>query len=274
MSCSLHLSSIHLRVANLDRSLDFYTRQVGMVLIRQNGAEAELAPALADKPILTLTRDHSASPQPPDAAGLFHAALLLPSRAALGRWLRFAVGQGVQFAGFSDHGVSEALYLSDPDGNGLEVYADRPRPEWPFRNGKLAMTTEPIDLDSLVAAGGAAPAGDAVTSGAAWGHLHLRVTDLDASEEFYRDALGLSLTQGDFPGARFLAADNYHHHLGLNIWGNPRRAKPRNTLGLSCAIFARMDAHETRSVGDPNGIEITIIPFEPAGKRAGSTATR
>ena len=184
--------------------------------------------------------------------------MLLPSRAALGAWLRFAADRGVEFAGFSDHGVSEAIYFSDPDGNGLEFYADQPRAQWPFSaSGELAMATRPLALPSLLAE--AAPASATPLAGAQWGHLHLRVTDLDRSEKFYRDVLGVTLTQGSYPGARFLAADGYHHHLGLNSWGQPRRPQPPGALGLAAATFARAGKSATRELRDPDGIGLRLV---------------
>src|SRR6185436_8329357 len=123
------------------------------------------------------------------------------------------------------------------DGNGLEFYADRPRESWPFANGEIAMTTRPLALQRLLA--DAAPTTDAPLAGARWGHLHLRVTDLERSEEFYRETLGMAVMQRSYPGARFLAADGYHHHLGLNTWGNPRQPQPPGALGLAEATFTR-----------------------------------
>jgi catechol 2,3-dioxygenase len=257
MTSSLQLASIHLRVSNLARTLDFYVRQLGFVVARQSGGRAELATAIDGPAILTLTEDREAPPAPPGTAGLFHAALLLPTRAALGGWLRHAADTGVEFEGFSDHGVSEALYLSDPDGNGLEFYADRPREDWPVKDGALAMVTLPLDVDSLLRAG--RPAIAPAMGGAFWGHLHLRVTDLDRSEQFYRDFLGVALTQGSYPGARFLAADGYHHHLGLNTWGRPRSPQPLGGLGLVEATFARTGNTATQIVRDPDGIALRIV---------------
>jgi catechol 2,3-dioxygenase len=207
--------------------------------------------------ILTLSEESAAPPAPHDAAGLFHAALLLPSRAALGAWLRFAADRGVEFGGCSDHGVSEALYCSDPDGNGLEFYADRPRTQWPFAaSGELAMVTHPLALPSLLAQ--AAPAGATPLAGARWGHLHLRVTDLDRSEKFYRDTLGVALTQGSYPGARFLAADGYHHHLGLNTWGHPRAPRPPAACGLVAATWKGAGLAAPRQLTDPDDIGLWL----------------
>jgi catechol 2,3-dioxygenase len=256
VSSSLQLVSITLRVHDLARSLAFYTQQVGFALVRQAGDRAELGVAQDGPVLLALLEDRAAPFPPADAAGLFHAALLFPERAALGAWLAAAAERGLAFDGFSDHGVSEAIYFTDPEGNGLEFYTDRPRNQWPFVDGQLAMTTVSLDVQSLVAAGRAYQGSP--LSGARWGHLHLRVTELDRSEAFYRQTLGVSLTQGSYPGARFLAADGYHHHLGLNIWGHPHRAQPAGALGLVEAVFARPGEKSPRPLRDPDGIGVRL----------------
>ena len=222
---NLQLASIALRVPDLARSVEFYSGKLGFAVAARHPGQAELAVDKKSAAILTLIEDAAAPPAPRDAAGLFHNALLFADRGALGRWLRFAAGNRVNFDGFSDHAVSEAIYLSDPDGNGLEFYADRSRETWPFAaNGEVAMSTRPLDVESLLAA--AKPDGDSVLAGTRWGHLHLRVTNLARSEAFYRTTLGMAVTQSSYSGARFLAADGYHHHLGLNTWGEPRRSQP------------------------------------------------
>ncbi len=257
---SLQLSAVHLRVANLARLVEFYTQRLGFVVVASAGGRAELAVVAGAPPILTLSETPSAPAAPRDAAGLFHAALLLPDRPALGAWLQFATARGAEFDGFSDHGVSEAIYLTDPEGNGLEFYADRLRAAWPFAPyGELAMGTKPLDVRELMAQ--ARPANSvAGLAGAHWGHLHLRVTQLERSEMFYRALLGVSLMQGSYPGARFLAADGYHHHLALNTWGVPRRAQPPGALGLAEATFIRAGATE-KTIRDPDGIAVRIAPF-------------
>ena len=257
MSHSVQITSIHLRVSTLSRSLDFYSRQLGFAILRESEREAHLGPAPGGPVMLTLTESPGAPPSRPDAAGLFHCAVLFPSRARLGAWLRFTAEKGVDFEGFSDHAVSEAIYLSDPDGNGLEFYADRPREVWPFVDGELAMTTRPLDVHGLLA--DSAPADSEPLSGAKWGHLHLRVTDLDRSEAFYRSQLGLEVMQRSFPGARFMAAEGYHHHLGLNTWGAPNLPQPPNALGLATAVFARNGTTEEMLV-DPDGIHLRVQP--------------
>jgi catechol 2,3-dioxygenase len=265
MTPSLQIQSVDLRVGDLPRSVDFYTRQVGFVVHAEERNRVALATSADAPPLLTLAFDPAAKPAPADAAGLFHAALLLPDAAALGGWLRLAASHSVEFDGFSDHGVSEAIYFSDPDGNGLEFYADRPRAEWPFQDGELAMITRPLALPHLLAHANSVETEP--LAGAQWGHVHLRVTDLDRSEAFYREALGLEVMQRSFPGARFLAADGYHHHVGLNVWGNPRRAQPARAPGLAHFTVARAGEHTARELMDPDRMALSVVPLAvPAPK--------
>jgi catechol 2,3-dioxygenase len=255
---SVQLTSIELRVPDLARSLEFYAARLGFVVVDHANGRAELAVSTGAPPFLILIEARNAPPAPRDAAGLFHAALLFPTRSALGAWLKFAAARGVDFEGFSDHGVSEAIYLSDPDGNGLEFYADRPRESWPFSpNGEIAMVTRPLALRSLLAS--AAPT-DTPLEGAHWGHLHLRVMDLERSETFYKSKLGLEVMQRSYPGARFLAADGYHHHLGLNTWGNPHQPQPTGALGLVEATFTRNGVTGDETLIDSDGIQVRLQP--------------
>jgi catechol 2,3-dioxygenase len=257
---SLQLRRICLRVQDLKRSVDFYTRGLGFVAVEPQSNPARLAVAPGAEPILELTADASLQSPAPEEAGLFHAALLLPSRPALGAWLRHAAEAGIRFEGFADHGVSEAIYFSDPDGNGLEFYIDRPQERWPrAADGELAMVTEALDLPGLLATAPAAQ--PQPLAGARWGHLHLRVTHLERSDAFYRAALGMALMQGSFPGARFLAADGYHHHLGLNAWGRPKRAANAQATGLATATFAWTGATQADTVVDPDGNRIERVPL-------------
>lgn len=262
MTSTLQLTSIRLRVPDLARSMEFYVGRLGFVVQGAGKPEARhvaLATSAAGPAILELEEDHTAPPAARDAAGLFHAALLFPSAATLGGWLRLAASRGVEFDGFSDHAVSEALYFSDPDGNGLEFYADRPREEWPIDKDGITMTTRPLALPTLLA--NARQPGAEPLAGARWGHLHLRVTDLERSDAFYRDTLGMIVTQRSYPGARFLAADGYHHHMGLNIWGHPRQAHAPQSLGLAEATFAKAGETATRTVQDPDGMRVKLEPL-------------
>jgi catechol 2,3-dioxygenase len=251
---TLTFSTVRLRVRSLVASLAFYRGTLGFVSVglEKDGALAASSGAPA---ILFLEESAEAAPTPAHAAGLFHAALLFPGRAELGRWLRFAAERRLSFEGFSDHGVSEAIYFSDPDGNGLEFYADRPKESWPRDGTRIAMVTEALDLDHLVAA--AAPDTREPLTGAAWGHLHLRVTNLDRAQAFYSPRLGMELRQGSIPSARFLAADGYHHHLGINTWGRPTHPQPKGGLGLVEATFRKKGATPSLE-HDPDGIAVRI----------------
>jgi catechol 2,3-dioxygenase len=265
MSDTLRLESIELRVRDLARSVAFYTA-LGFVVESQSDTTARLATDTGAVPLLTLTGRPGFPRAPRDAAGLFHAAMLLPSRAALGRWLQTTHARGIELEGFSDHSVSEAIYLSDPDGNGLEFYADRPRAKWPYRNGRLAMTTAALDLPGLLAESASLPPTDHPLTGARWGHLHLRVTALERSQAFYTDLLGMELVTADYPGARFLAADGYHHHVAINTWGTPRRDQPDESSGLAEAVFVRAGVSvDERSLRDPDGISLRIRRLDAAG---------
>jgi len=262
MTPSLHVRSVHLRVADLRRSLDFYTRQLGFVARHADSAQAQLATSPTSLAILTLTGDPTARPAPADAAGLFHAALLLPSRAALGRWLRRAADFGVAFDGWADHGVSEAIYFHDPDGNGLEFYSDRQPSLWPSDpDGALTMFTHPLDLPGLLAAAEPAEPDAPPLAGARWGHLHLSVTDLDRSQEFYNHTLGTRLMVSLGDSARFLAADGYHHHLALNTWTRSRHPQPPGTLGLAGVTFARRGTAAPQTLRDPDGMALRITEW-------------
>ena len=259
MATNLQLTCVTLRVPDLARSLAFYAGQLGFTVKDQPNHRAGLAADPTGPTLLTLLEVPEAAPAPADAAGLFHAALLLRDRPALGAWLNRAVDAGVNFDGFADHGVSDALYLADPDGNGLEVYADRPRATWPRNaSGELEMHTRALDLRQLVAEG--ARITDSPLGGARWGHLHLRVTDLERSEAYYQRILGMETMQRSFPGARFLAADDYHHHLGINTWGRPRQPRPVAALGLAEAVFRSSQITAASTLSDPDQISLRVEP--------------
>jgi catechol 2,3-dioxygenase len=191
-------------------------------------------------PLVELHGDATARPLDRRATGLFHLAVLVPSRLELARSLwRLAVHHW-PLNGASDHLVSEALYLSDPDGNGIEIYRDRPRAEWPRSDGQLRMATMPLDLDHLLSeedgreAGGANPGRpETVAPGTRIGHVHLQVSDLREAEDFYSGVLGFEVTVRGYPGALFVSAGGYHHHIGLNIWNSAAaQPPPPGSIGL------------------------------------------
>lgn len=205
-------------------------------------------------PLLTLIASPHAPARPPRSAGLFHVAYLYPDRAALARAVRNLVRLRIPFA-TGDHGVSEAIYLADPEGNGIELCADRPREAWPFApDGEVAMYTEEVDLRGLLAEptdGPLAPPDLRI------GHVHLDVSDLRRSRRFYEEHLGLAPTQTTYPGALFMARDGYHHHLGINTWRSDRPAL-EGALGLASFTFRARDRLPANLI-DPDGIEVERI---------------
>lgn len=213
---SSHVGAVTLAVAELDRSVDYYREVIGLHLLTRAGHTATLGTP-DERPIIRLEAHAGLRPVPRRGAfGLYHFAILLPDRASLGRFVGHLGRFGVQ-VGMADHLVSEALYLTDPDGLGIEVYADRPRSSWRTRGQELAMATEPLDVRSLLQVGGHAP-WDGVPAGTVMGHMHLHVGDLALAEAFYHRGLGLDKVVWSYPGALFLSAGGYHHHLGLNTW--------------------------------------------------------
>jgi catechol 2,3-dioxygenase len=295
-----HIASAHLKVADLERSLDFYAGILGFRQIRREDGSMALS-ATGDPPGLLLFREQpGARPKPFRATGLFHVAIRLPDRRSLARLLQNLLQNNVRLQGASDHRVSEALYLADPDGNGLELYVDRPREQWPVYDGQVAMTTERLDLNHLLAeiqedsepwAG--------IDPGADIGHVHLQVSDLSQAEAFYHGLVGLEVTQRSYPGALFLSAGGYHHHVGVNVWNSLGASPPpENASGLisfairipersawealvqrleqgGVAIQERMESpqHVSVLVRDPSQIGVELVtdqvavvpPFPPAG---------
>jgi catechol 2,3-dioxygenase len=212
------LGRVRLQVADLSRSLDYYTGVIGLRVLSRNGGSAALgAQGGGDAPLVELVERPGAHPVPRRGRlGLYHVALLLPDRPALGRFVQHLAALHVH-AGSADHAVSESLYLTDPDGLGIEVYADRPSQTWQINASELYMTVEPLDLDDLVRGAGGVPWTGAPV-GTVIGHVHLHVGALEGASAFYHSAIGFDKTAWSFPGALFLAAGGYHHHLGTNIW--------------------------------------------------------
>lgn len=217
------LGRVRLQVADLSRSLAWYDGVLGFRTLRREGRTVTLAPQGDDTAIIELHERPGAVP-PRGRLGLYHFAILLPDRAALGRFILHLSQVGVR-AGSADHLVSEALYLQDPDGLGIEVYADRPRVLWEGRGGELAMDTLPLDARSLAQAAGGEP-WTGMPPGTRLGHVHLHVGDLERATAFFHAALGLDKMVWSYPGALFLAAGGYHHHLGVNTWAGPSAMPP------------------------------------------------
>jgi len=207
--------------------VSFYQEDLGLEVVRSDGDYKGLTTSKANEPIIILHHDANASNPPPEATGLYHYALLVPDRQSLAAAYLAIGGEGVVFDGYADHRVSEALYLSDPEGNGIEIYRDRPRSEWKFDENGVEMSTQPLDLDSLIKEDPANGSSHALAEGTQVGHIHLKVSDLQTSIAFYRDALGFELMRY-LGNAAFLSAGRYHHHLGMNTWeslGGPESNK-------------------------------------------------
>lgn len=263
---------VSLRVANLDRLVDFYSAVVGLDVQRRDDGRAVLG--AGETALLELVGAPDTPARERADAGLFHTAVRVPTRAALGAALARIEGDW-RLTGASDHRVSEALYLRDPEDNGVEVYRDRPRGEWPTRDGRVEMDTLPLDLDSLRASAGDPGAGAPAETGV--GHVHLEVTDIPAARAFYVDALGLTVRQ-EWDGALFVAAGGYHHHVGLNTWNG--RTEPAGGRGLAwfelCvpgdgfgAVRERLEGADIEieetttgefAVSDPDGIGVRLRP--------------
>ncbi len=252
------LGRVSLQVASLERSLAYYQGVLGMRVLRRDAGAATLGAHGDDSPLVELREHPGAAPVPGRGRlGLYHFAVLLPDRAALGRFVAHLAAAGER-AGASDHTVSEALYLQDPDGLGIEVYADRPRSGWRHEERQLLMDTRPLDLESLVRAAGGEP-WTGMPAGTVIGHVHLHVGDLERADAFYHQGLGLDRVVWGYPGALFLSAGGYHHHLGLNTWAGPGAAPAREgdarllewEVVLPGAADAEAAAGSLREAGHP-----------------------
>lgn len=255
----IRLGPVKLQVADLTRSVAWYERVLGLSL-RQGSATSALLGTGNGTPLVELHERTGAVPVPRRGRlGLFHFALLVPDRLTLGRFLSHisAVDQPV---GASDHLVSEALYLNDPDGLGIEVYADRPREEWKMDGSTLAMATLPLDLRELIGS-----AGDAkwtgLPNGTRMGHLHLHVGNLDQGAAFYHQALGLDKVVLDLPGALFMSAGGYHHHLGTNVWAaDAKPAEERDARLLEWSIDLPAAGDQTAAANSLKAARFAVQP--------------
>ncbi|HSK08383.1 MAG TPA: VOC family protein [Vicinamibacterales bacterium] len=219
---STRVGGVRLQVSNLERSVHFYETVIGFHVLARTPDSASLGAQDDERALLWLESPEGARPATGGTFGLYHFAVLLPDRTALGR-LAAHLSRARVRAGMADHLVSEAIYLSDPDGLGIEVYADRPRGAWRYDRRELVMTTEPLDARKLAEAGGG-EAWQGLPAGSRIGHLHLHVGDLRQAEAFYHAALGFDKAVWSYPGALFFSAGGYHHHLGTNTWGRRDKA--------------------------------------------------
>lgn len=276
-----HIERVDLRVRDIDASLGFYRDVVGLQVVEQGPEEAMLG--APDGPaMLRLTSTGVTSPAERRATGLFHVAIRFPDRPSLGDALARLASAGYEI-GAGDHLVSEALYIDDPDGNGVELYRDRPEEEWPEPEGDMIvpMATLPVDLDGVLGEGrGVDAVGQPAAQGTDIGHVHLQVSDVGATTDFYSKELGLDLTARLGGQAGFFSSNSYHHHIGANAW-NSRHGSPapRDHAGLERVVFVVSDVDEMEGlrlrlaeygrsfeqsadeliVSDPDAIELRFV---------------
>lgn len=273
---------VRLQVADLDRSLDYYQSVLGLDLMSSEDGAATLTARGEDRPLVTLREHGGAAPSSGrERLGLYHFAILLPTRGDLGRFRRHLSDVGER-PGASDHHVSEALYLRDPDGLGIEVYADRPRSAWETNGRELRMETTPMNTADILREAGDAP-WSGIPPGTTMGHVHLHVGDLDGAEAFYHQGLGLDKVVWSYPGALFLSVGGYHHHLGLNTWaagaapaGDAEAKLLEWTLELPEAESVAAAAESLEAAGHPaeRSADGEIVTRDPWGTQLRVRAVR
>jgi catechol 2,3-dioxygenase len=264
IDAGLSLGSVHLTVLDLVAQAAFYRERLGLESLESGNGRALLG---AGGRALLVLREQRGAPHARGTAGLYHFALLLPSRRDLANALARLVSTGTPLTGVADHGVSEALYLNDAEGNGIELYRDRPRAEWPRESGALRMTTDPLDVGELVAAADLdSEALAPMAAGTILGHVHLYVSHIETSRAFYCDTLGFELMQRFGASALFVSAGGYHHHFGLNTWlGVGAPPPPRGALGLDHVEIRLSSGEALRQLRAR--LEAAGIPIEREGGR-------
>ncbi|RKQ28802.1 VOC family protein [Oceanobacillus halophilus] len=243
-----YVGEVNINVSNLERSLNFYCDFMGFKVLEKTNNGAVLT-ADGQTPILSLEQPEDVVPKEGRTTGLFHFAILLPSRADLGAFLKHLIQtKGTQIRlGASDHYVSEALYFDDPDGNGIEIARDRPSTEWKWNGDQVEMDTVQMDAEGVLAAAGNEE-WKGMPEDTLMGHIHLHVSNLKETEKFYVEALGFDIVTR-FPGALFASSNSYHHHIGLNTWnGVGAKAPSENSVGLNWFTFVLPDAEKRNEV--------------------------
>ena len=236
----LHIGAVGLKVREIEGVTAFYRDVLGLAVLDRTNERTTLG--AGGVPFVHLEHRPDAMPDDPREAGLYHTAFLMPTRGDLARWILHVARRKVALTGASDHAVSEAFYLDDPEGNGVEVYYDRPAETWEWTGSDLKITTDPLDIDSIlreVAPGATYPS---APDGLRIGHVHLRVGDVARAEAFYRDTLGLDVTRRRH-GAIFMSSGRYHHHIAANVWHSAAAGeRNENRAGLSWLALEAADA--------------------------------
>jgi catechol 2,3-dioxygenase len=270
----LHIGMIGLVARDLDRLARFYRELLGLRELTRTGEIVRLG--AGHVPLIEIEHRPKAKPDDPAQAGLYHTAFLMPTRSDHARWIKHIARNKVPITGASDHGVSEAFYLDDPEGNGIEVYNDRPRERWTWESGLVTMVTKQLDIEAILeeidgsdATYGEAPAGLRI------GHVHLRVGSVQKAEEFYRGALGLDLTRRR-GGATFMSSGGYHHHVGANVWHSDGAGKrDPDHAGLAwfsmetadCVAYEAAVARLKSANAPVNAMPDGIVTADPFGTR-------
>ena len=257
------ISRLCLKARDAESLAAYYRTLLGFSEISRSGNDITLG--AHGRPLLVIEAAPSAKADDPRAAGLFHTAFLLPSRADLGRWIRHAIENRIPVEGASDHLVSEALYLTDPEGNGIEIYADRPKDDWEWQGSQVAMATKRLDIDGVI---GAVPEGQTNWSGAPAntiiGHVHLRVGDPAEAERFWHDTFGFDTAAKYGDAAVFLSSGGYHHHIGANVWQSAGAGKrDGDRSGLSWVELRASDGKLAGEKADPWGTVIRTVEAQP-----------
>ncbi|MDH6426718.1 glyoxalase [Paenibacillus odorifer] len=239
---------VQIRVSNLERSLTFYQNVVGLSVLRQTGREVEMTADGQNVLLILREIENARVIRPNSVAGLYHFAILVPDRPSLGLVVRNLISSGIE-VGQGDHLVSEALYIQDPDNNGIEIYRDRPKSEWKYdAEGHVMMSTDPVDVDGLLAASEGL-SWNGLPAGTVIGHVHFHVGNLNKAKAFYVDLLGFELTANYGSAAMFISAGGYHHHIGLNVWaGQGAPAAPADTVGIDYFTLILTNEEERNAV--------------------------
>lgn len=254
----LSVARVGLKARDAGALAAYYRNLLGFEEMRRSGSRIALG--AGGRELLEIEGSVALKPDDPRSAGLYHTAFLFPSRADLARWMQSAIDRKIGIDGASDHLVSEAIYLTDPEGNGIEIYADRPKQVWSYEGGNLRMATERLDFSSLL---GELRAGDpgwqGAPAGTVVGHVHLRVGNVDEAEAWWNEAIGLDTVVHYGNAAVFLSSGGYHHHVGANVWHSRGAGKrPQDTTGLSFVELASKDGR-TAEVADPWGTVVRTV---------------